>query len=128
MEAMAAGTYTLTLDGLRNLQMIAHGFVVVGLFYALKIFRRCETRVIAEMGWLFVRYHQNFFDVLILVLGCFSFTLTLLENSPFCTVFPQINIWYAILGGTTIILGAYYMLKMFQHAMLEKQIQSHLLM
>ena len=30
----------------------------------------------------------------------------------------QINIWFAILGGTTIILGAYYMLKMFQHAML----------
>jgi NADH-quinone oxidoreductase subunit M len=30
----------------------------------------------------------------------------------------QINIWFAILGGTTINLGAYYMLKMFQHAML----------
>ena len=30
----------------------------------------------------------------------------------------QINIWFAILGGTTIILGAYYMLKMFQHVML----------
>jgi hypothetical protein len=29
--------------------------------------------------------------------------LTLLENSPFCTVF-HINIWFAILGGTTIIL------------------------
>ncbi len=30
----------------------------------------------------------------------------------------QINIWFAILGGTTIILGAYYMLKMYQHSML----------
>ncbi len=30
----------------------------------------------------------------------------------------QVNIWYAILGGTTIILGAYYMLKMFQNTML----------
>jgi NADH-quinone oxidoreductase subunit M len=30
----------------------------------------------------------------------------------------QINIWFAILGGTTIILGAYYMLKMFQTSML----------
>jgi NADH-quinone oxidoreductase subunit M len=30
----------------------------------------------------------------------------------------QINIWFAVLGGTTIILGAYYMLKMFQHVML----------
>ena len=30
----------------------------------------------------------------------------------------QINLWYAVLGGTTIILGAYYMLKMFQNVML----------
>jgi NADH-quinone oxidoreductase subunit M len=30
----------------------------------------------------------------------------------------QVNIWFAILGGTTIILGAYYMLKMFQQVML----------
>jgi NADH-quinone oxidoreductase subunit M len=30
----------------------------------------------------------------------------------------QINIAFAILGGTTIILGAYYMLKMFQNVML----------
>jgi NADH-quinone oxidoreductase subunit M len=29
-----------------------------------------------------------------------------------------INVWYAVLGGTTIILGAYYMLKMYQHVML----------
>jgi NADH-quinone oxidoreductase subunit M len=30
----------------------------------------------------------------------------------------QVNLWFAIFGGTTIILGAYYMLKMFQHVML----------
>ena len=30
----------------------------------------------------------------------------------------EVNLGFAILGGTTIILGAYYMLKMFQHAML----------
>jgi NADH-quinone oxidoreductase subunit M len=30
----------------------------------------------------------------------------------------QINIWFAIIGGMTIILGAYYMLKMFQNVML----------
>jgi NADH-quinone oxidoreductase subunit M len=28
------------------------------------------------------------------------------------------NIWFAVIGGLTIILGAYYMLKMFQHVML----------
>ena len=30
----------------------------------------------------------------------------------------QINMWFAVLGGSTIILGAYYMLKMFQNSML----------
>jgi NADH-quinone oxidoreductase subunit M len=30
--------------------MIAHGFVVVGLFLSEIIFRRYETRTIAEMG------------------------------------------------------------------------------
>ena len=30
----------------------------------------------------------------------------------------QVNILVAVLGGTTIILGAYYMLKMFQNVML----------
>ena len=30
----------------------------------------------------------------------------------------QTNIWFVLLGGTTIILGAYYMLKMFQNVML----------
>ncbi|OJR85860.1 hypothetical protein BK387_28305 [Escherichia coli] len=28
------------------------------------------------------------------------------------------NIWYAIIGGTSIILGAFYMLRMFQKSML----------
>jgi NADH-quinone oxidoreductase subunit M len=31
----------------------------------------------------------------------------------------QINVWFAFLGGMTIILGAYYMLKMYQQVMLE---------
>jgi NADH-quinone oxidoreductase subunit M len=30
----------------------------------------------------------------------------------------QVNIWLAVFGGLTIILGAYYMLKMFQNVML----------
>ena len=44
---IAAGAYTLTIDGFRGavLQMIAHGFVVVGLFFAAEIiYRRYETR------------------------------------------------------------------------------------
>ena len=120
---IAAGTYTLTLDGLRGavLQMIAHGFVVVGLFYVAEIiFRRYETRAIAEMGGIRSQAPKFTSMFLILVLASVALPTTFNFIGEFTVLYSllQINIWFAILGGTTIIFGAYYMLKMFQHAML----------
>ena len=120
---IAAGTYTLTLDGLRGavLQMIAHGFVVVGLFYAAEIiFRRHETRVISEMGGIRSQSPKFTSLFLILVLASVALPTTFNFIGEFTVLYSlsQINIWFAILGGTTIILGAYYMLKMFQTVML----------
>ncbi|NRT13509.1 NuoM family protein [Flavobacterium sp. 14A] len=120
---IAAGSYTLTIDGLRGavLQMIAHGFVVVGLFFASEIiFRRYETRVIAEMGGIrsqAVKFASLF---MILVLASVALPTTFNFVGEFTVLYSlsQINVWFAILGGTTIILGAYYMLKMYQHVML----------
>ena len=120
---IAAGTYTLTLDGLRGavLQMIAHGFVVVGLFFVAEIiFRRYETRAIAEMGGIRAQTPKFTSMFLILVLASVALPTTFNFVGEFTVLYSlsQINIWFAILGGSTIILGAYYMLKMFQHAML----------
>ena len=120
---IAAGTYTLTLDGLRGavLQMIAHGFVVVGLFYVAEIiFRRYETRAIAEMGGIRTQAPKFTSMFLILVLASVALPTTFNFIGEFTVLYSlsQINIWFALLGGTTIILGAYYMLRMFQHAML----------
>ena len=120
---IAAGTYTLTLDGLRGavLQMIAHGFVVVGLFFIAEIiFRRYETRAIAEMGGIRTQSPKFTSMFLILVLASVALPSTFNFVGEFTVLYSlsQINIWFAILGGTTIILGAYYMLKMFQYAML----------
>ncbi|MBG6060739.1 NADH-quinone oxidoreductase subunit M [Flavobacterium sp. CG_9.1] len=120
---IAAGSYTLTLDGLRGavLQMIAHGFVVVGLFYIAEIiFRRYETRVIAEMGGIRSQTPKFTSMFLILVVASVALPSTFNFVGEFTVLYSlsQINIWFAILGGTTIILGAYYMLKMFQQAML----------
>jgi proton-translocating NADH-quinone oxidoreductase chain M len=120
---IAAGTYTLTLDGLRGavLQMIAHGFVVVGLFFAAEIiFRRYETRVIAEMGGIRAQSPKLTSMFLILVMASVALPTTFNFVGEFTLLYSlsQINVWFAVLGGTTIILGAYYMLKMFQHAML----------
>jgi NADH-quinone oxidoreductase subunit M len=67
-----------TIDGLRGavLQMIAHGFVVVGLFFISEIiFRRYETRTIAEMGG--IRHnHQNASMFLLLVLASVALPTT----------------------------------------------------
>jgi NADH-quinone oxidoreductase subunit M len=120
---IAAGSYTLTIDGFRGavLQMIAHGFVVVGLFLAAEIiFRRFETREISEMGGIRIQSPKFTSMFLILVLASVALPSTFNFVGEFTVLYSlsQINIWFAVLGGTTIILGAYYMLKMFQNVML----------
>ena len=120
---IAAGSYTLTLDGFRGavLQMIAHGFVVVGLFLVAEIiFRRYETRTISEMGGIRSQSPKLTSMFMILVLASVALPSTFNFVGEFTVLFSlsQVNIWFAILGGITIILGAYYMLKMFQHVML----------
>ena len=120
---IAAGTYTLTLVGLSGavLQMIAHGFVIVGLFFAAEIiYRRFETRTISEMGGIREQAPKFTSMFMILVLASVALPGTFNFVGEFTVLYSlsQINVWYAVLGGTTIILGAYYMLKMFQHVML----------
>ena len=120
---IAAGAYTNSIDGTQGaiIQMLAHGFVVVGLFYIAEIIHsRYQTYLISEMGG--IRQQAVKFSSFFLILtfasiglpGTFSFIgeFTLLYS------LSKVNIWYAVFGGTTIILGAYYMLKMFQHSML----------
>ncbi|SDW02077.1 complex I subunit 4 family protein [Flavobacterium degerlachei] len=120
---IAAGTYTLTIDGLRGavLQMIAHGFVVVGLFFISEIiFRRYETRTISEMGGIRTQSPKFASMFLLLVLASVALPTTFNFVGEFTVLYSlsQINVWFAFLGGTTIILGAYYMLKMYQQVML----------
>ncbi|EKT4551288.1 NADH-quinone oxidoreductase subunit M [Flavobacterium psychrophilum] len=120
---IAAGAYTLTLDGLRGavLQMIAHGFVVVGLFFAVEVIeRRFNTQEIAEMGG--IRIQDNKFASMFMIVMLASVALPGTFNfvGEFTLLYSlySANIWFAVIAGTTIILGAVYMLKMFQHVML----------
>ncbi len=120
---IASGTYALNLDGFRGavLQMIAHGFVVVGLFFVAEIIsRRYDTRVISEMGGIRAQAPKFTSLFLILVLASVALPTTFNFIGEFTVLYSlsTVNIWFAVVGGTTIILGAYYMLKMFQHAML----------
>ncbi len=120
---IAAGCYTLTLDGLSGAvsQMIAHGFVIVGLFLAAEIiYRRYQTGTIDEMGGIRTQTPKFSSMFMILVLASVALPGTFNFVGEFTVLYSlsQINIWFVIFGGTTIILGGYYMLKMFQNTML----------
>ncbi|MBC7525488.1 MAG: NADH-quinone oxidoreductase subunit M [Flavobacterium sp.] len=120
---IAAGCYTLTLDGLTGAvsQMIAHGFVIVGLFFAAEIiYRRFETNKISELGGIRLQAPKFTSMFMILVLASVALPGTFNFIGEFTVLFSlaQTNLWLALLGGSTIIFGAYYMLKMFQNVML----------
>lgn len=120
---IAAGCYTLTADGLSGAvsQMIAHGFVIVGLFFAAEvIFRRFDTYKISEMGGIRSQTSKFTSMFMLLVLASVALPGTFNFIGEFTVLYSlsQVNVWFAVLGGTTIILGAYYMLKMFQNVML----------
>jgi NADH-quinone oxidoreductase subunit M len=120
---IAAGAYTLSADGLQGavLQMIAHGFVVVGLFFAAEVIeRRFQTQEISEMGGIRIQDSKFTSMFMIIMLASVALPSTFNFIGEFTLLYSlyDINIWYAIIAGTTIILGAVYMLKMFQHVML----------
>jgi len=120
---IAAGCYTLTIDGLSGAvaQMIAHGFVIVGLFFAAEIiFRRYGTLKISDMGGIrsMTPKFSSMFMILVLASVALPGTYNFIGEFTVLYSLSQVNICYAVLGGTTIILGAYYMLKMFQNTML----------
>ena len=122
---IASGIYSITVDGLRGaiLQMIAHGFAVVGLFFAAEVIeRRFKTQNIDEMGGIRSQAPKFTSMFLILVLASVAMPLTFNFVGEFTLLYglSQTNVMFALLGGTTIILGAYYMLKMFQNVMLGK--------
>ncbi|WP_294822859.1 NADH-quinone oxidoreductase subunit M [uncultured Flavobacterium sp.] len=123
---IAAGVYTLTLDGLRGavLQMIAHGFVVVGLFFAAEIIsRRFSTDTISEMGGIRVQSPKftSMFMILVLASVALPGTFNFVGEFEVLYSLAQTHIWMGVIGGTTIILGAFYMLRMFQQVMLGEQ-------
>ncbi len=120
---IAAGIYTLTLDGIRGavLQMIAHGVVVVGLFFAVEVIeRRFNTQEISKMGGIRLQDSRFASMFLIIMLASIALPGTFNFISEFTILYSlfSVNIWLGVLAGTTVIFGAVYMLKMFQDVML----------
>lgn len=125
---IGAAAYTATDDAYAGviIQMLAHGLVVVGLFFIAEIiYERYQTYNLSEMGG--IRRQAVKLSSLFLILlfasiglpGTFNFVgeFTLLYSM---SLWFNKN-WFVIFPGLTIILGAYYSLKMFQKSMLGEE-------
>lgn len=120
---VAAGAYALTFDGLEGavVLILAHGFGIVALFYSVDIIQnRTHTLKISELGGLkgyAPKFSVAFF---ISILSSIGVPLTFNFIGEFTIMFGvyQVNMWYAIAIGTSLFLGALFMLRMFQYVML----------
>ncbi|SHL19215.1 complex I subunit 4 family protein [Hymenobacter psychrotolerans] len=120
---MIAGVFSLTQMGLQgaSIQMLAHGVNVVGMFFiADAIERRTGTRNIADLGGLTRKAPVLTVCFLVLLLGTVALPLTNGFVGEFLLLAGvyQYNAWMGAVAGVTIILGAVYLLRMFQRVML----------
>jgi NADH-quinone oxidoreductase subunit M len=123
---MSAGVFSLTLKGMQGavIQMLAHGINVVGLFFVAEIIqRRLRTRDIDRMGGITQTSPVLTVLFMILMLGSVALPLTNGFVGEFLLLSGvyEFNHWYGAVAGLTIILGAVYMLKMFQGVMFGEQ-------
>ena len=120
---ISAGIFAWNQAGVQGamIQMLNHGINVVGLFFVLDIIqRRLNTREIPAMGGIAKAAPQLAIAFLIIVLGTVALPLTNGFIGEFLLLMGvyQYNLWYAAVAGLTIILGAVYMFRMYQHTML----------
>ncbi|MFT4733866.1 MAG: NADH-quinone oxidoreductase subunit M [Algoriphagus sp.] len=124
---MAAGIFSGTLEGMQGamFQMMAHGINTVGLFFVVKvIFERTGVRSLESLGGLSQDAPRLSVYFMIILLGSVALPLTNGFVGEFLLlkgVFDSHTLLGA-LAGISIILGAVYMLRLFQKSMFgEKQ-------
>lgn len=123
---VAAGAYSLTYDGVLGsiILILAHGFAIVGLFYALEIIRiRTEKTKISQLGGIMHKAPKFAFAFFMLTLAAVSMPISFNFVGEFTIMLGlyQVNLWYAVIIGLSLIFGAFVFLKMFQHTMLGKE-------
>ncbi|MEH6305019.1 NADH-quinone oxidoreductase subunit M [Olivibacter sp. CPCC 100613] len=120
---IAAGVFVWNIQSLQGamIQMINHGISVIGLFFVVDIIaRQMETREIQDLGGIAKTAPTLALVFLIIVLGAIGLPLTNGFIGEFLLLIGvyQAGIWWAVFAGLTIILGAVYMLRMYQGVML----------
>ena len=122
---MAAGVFTLQTIAMEGavIQMISHGINIVGLFIIIEyIQERLGTRKISDLGGLATKAPWLAIFFMIILLGSIALPLTNGFIGEFLLLLGlfEYNVVVASIAGVTVILGAVYMLWMFQRTMLGK--------
>ncbi|HWY38510.1 MAG TPA: NADH-quinone oxidoreductase subunit M [Bacteroidia bacterium] len=120
---IAAGILSANQQGVQGavIQMLGHGVNVVGLFLIADILvRHTGTREIEKLGG--IRNMNGQFGVLFLIimLGSMALPLTngFIGEFLLLSGVYQYSAWLAAFAGLSVILGAVYMLRSYQHIML----------
>lgn len=123
---MAAAIFTLSPEGIQGavVQMFAHGVSVAGLFMIIDyVERRTGTRDILALGGITQGTPVLTVLFMIITLGAVALPLTSGFVGEFLMLLGlgKYNLVAAAVAGTTIILGAVYMLVLFQGIMFGKK-------
>lgn len=120
---IGAGVFAWNVQGLQGamIQMINHGINVVGLFFVMDIIiNRSQTQNLDDLGGIAKSAPKLAIVFLVLVMGAIGLPLTngfIGEFLLLVSVYEK-GIWFAVFGGLTLILGAAYMLRLYQKTML----------
>jgi NADH-quinone oxidoreductase subunit M len=119
---ISAGIFAWNVQGLQGamIQMLNHGINVVGMFFIADIIiRRMNTRDLSLMGGIAKPAPMLAIAFLVVLLGTVALPLTNGFVGEFLLLMGvyNYNIWLAAIAGLTIILGAVYMLRMYQKVM-----------
>jgi len=123
ISLMAAAMFTLNYYSTQGLlfQVISHGVTIVALFYMVHLIQeRTSTLELPHMGGLKLAAPNMAILLLIIVLGSIALPLTSGFVGEFLIIMglAKLSIWFAVFGGTTMTLGAVYMLYAYQRIML----------
>lgn len=119
---IAAGIATMSEVALQGsmIQMLSHGINVVGLFIIIDIIEnRTGTRLIANLGGIARQAPRLAIVFMIVMLGSIALPLTNGFIGEFLLLLGlfRYDVVYAVVGGLTLILGAVYMLWVYQRVM-----------
>jgi len=120
---IAAGAYSLTYDGISGavILILAHGFGIVAMFFSADIIQnRRNTLMIKELGGIrpyTPKFTVAFFFSILSSIGI-PLTFNFIGESTILYGLFQVNLGFCIAVGSSLFLGALFMLRMFQHTML----------